>query len=119
VLYECALLLLMVARVYFWVKWGISKFLSFSINVDVMRVYVVGAVGLVPFCFGCLFEEIEIFCEDVVAPYAFIVVICIDAYHRTSKSGGFLEYNFIKNNSVPCCWLHISRNTYYCALKQY
>jgi hypothetical protein len=40
-------------RMYlFWeVKWDISNSLSFGINVDVMRVYVVGANGPVPSCF--------------------------------------------------------------------
>jgi hypothetical protein len=38
--------------VYFLVKWGLSNFLSFIINVDVMRVYVVGGDGPVPSYFG-------------------------------------------------------------------
>jgi hypothetical protein len=41
VLYKCAVLVLMVAHV----------FLGFSINVDIMRIYVVGAADLVPSCF--------------------------------------------------------------------
>jgi hypothetical protein len=44
---------------YVCVKWGISNFRSFRINVDAMRVYVVAAHDLVPFYFGGLSEEIK------------------------------------------------------------
>lgn len=49
-LYERALLVLMVARVFLGGvgEVGISNFWSFSINVDVMRVYVVGVDDPVP-----------------------------------------------------------------------
>jgi hypothetical protein len=50
VLYECALLVPMVARVCVrsFVKWSFSNVLSFIIYVDFRRVYIVGADGVVP-----------------------------------------------------------------------
>jgi hypothetical protein len=55
VLYECALLVLMVTYVSdFLVKWDISNFLSFSINVDVMFMYVVLPVAPCHLIFGGL-----------------------------------------------------------------
>jgi hypothetical protein len=40
-------------------KWGISNFLFFRVNVDVMWVYVVGANGPAPSYFGGLSEKIK------------------------------------------------------------
>jgi hypothetical protein len=50
-------------------------FLGFSINVDIMQIYVVGADHL-PSCFWW-FGNLWIYCEDVVL-YTFIVVlVCV------------------------------------------
>jgi hypothetical protein len=63
VLHECALLVLMVARVFFLgggrLTLGISNFIFFRVNVDVMWVYVVGGNGPVPSCFCGLSEKIK------------------------------------------------------------
>jgi hypothetical protein len=38
-------------------KWGISNFLFFRVNVDAMWVYVVGGNGPIPSCSGGLSEK--------------------------------------------------------------
>jgi hypothetical protein len=65
---------------FFWVKWGILIFLSFSVNVDVMWVHAVGANSLVLSCFLVVCLKKWIYCEHVVVLYAFIVVLCVCTY---------------------------------------
>jgi hypothetical protein len=55
-------------------KMGCFKFWSFCVDVDIMRVYVVGADGHVLSCLSGLCEKLRVYSEEIIVLRAFSVV---------------------------------------------
>lgn len=96
-----------------WVKWVVSNFLSFSINVDVMRVYIDGVNGLVPSCSWWFVWKVDIlwgccvicFYSSFVCVYLHFLMLCGGLAGRVLICRSILVSFCILKFCLWCCFL--------------